>query len=650
MAQAKSQAPPTQGSFSSLPKLQIDDQDAPKNLMEDILQIVVEESLHMPGMFTLVIQNDYQSGRSEKPWRYKDLLQIGKRVKIGFSASTTDAKDFKQKHEGELIEGEITAIETHFSERSQAPIIVRGYDTCHRLHRGQHNRSFQNMTDSDIVKKIAEEDGIRMGTLDSSGEPHDYLFQENQTNMEFLRERAERIGFELFNQDGELHFRKPKAGDELTLKWLKDVSSFRVRVTSAEQVKEVEVRAWDYSEKRAIVSTKQTEQLITKTENGKGSDTSTKFNGKPSNPKRIVVDQPVFNPKEADAIAQTVCNQLGGQYVLADAKAEGNPKIRPGRVIKIDEMGPHSGKYYVTETRHLYHERVYITEFSVRGLRSGDLLTTLAPKSSLQPGQTLLVGIVTDNKDPKGWGRVKVKFPTLTEDHASNWARVVSIGAGKNRGFDCLPEINDEVLVAFEHGDIHRPYVLGGVWNGKDEPPNTVDNDIQNGKVRLRTFRTRIGHQLQFVEEPQGTMAGIHIETAGGNEVHLNDTMKSIEIKTKAGQLIKIDDVTGRINNQATTNISLTAPTVTVNGIFTVNSVGVVPINAGDAVSITTKALFSVNAIGAATTTAAAIGLTATSPLGVTITAPSITLNGAVVINGAVAINGGLLLNNKPLG
>ncbi|WP_446878047.1 VgrG-related protein [Phormidesmis sp. 146-33] len=402
--------------------------------------------------------------------------------------------------------------------------------TMHRLYRGQHNRSFQNVTDSDVVKKIAEEAGIQIKTpLDNSGEPHDYLFQENQTNMAFLRDRASRIGFELFNQDGKLHFRKPKPGNELALKWLKNLSSFRVRVSSAEQVKEVEVRAWDYGEKRAIVSTKRTDEVITQTDNGKGSDTSTKFNGKPTKPKRIIVDRPVFNPKEADAIAQAVCNELSGQFVCADAKAEGNPKIRPGRVVKLEGMGQHSGKYYVTETRHLYYERVYTTEFSVRGLRGGDLLTTLAPKPTLQPGQTHLVGIVTDNNDPKGWGRVKVKFPTLTEDHTSNWARVVSIGAGHQRGFDCLPEINDEVLVAFEHGDIHRPYVIGGVWTGKDNTPTPVKESVKDGKVRLRTIKTRTGHTIQFIEEDQ---EGIYIETNGGHKIHLNDSDRSITISS----------------------------------------------------------------------------------------------------------------------
>jgi uncharacterized protein involved in type VI secretion and phage assembly len=572
---ANSQSPSAQsvkGNFRSSPQIKIDGKEPPdqliEKLMEDILQVVVEESLHLPGMFTLVIQNDYFSGHNDEPWRYKDLLQMGKVVTIGFSSSTTDAKDFSGSNQGKLIEGEITAIETHFSEKSQAPIVVRGYDKFHRLHRGQYNRSFQNMTDSDVVKKIAEEAGIEIGSIDSSGEPHDYLFQSNQTNMQFLRERAGRIGFELFNRDGKLYFHKPKVAQELSLKWLKDLSSFRVRVTTAEQVKAVEVRAWDYGEKRAIVAKAQTERLITETRSGQGSDTSTKFGGKA--PTKVVVNQPVFNPKEADAIAQAVCNEIGGQFVYADAKAEGNPEIRPGRVVALEDMGQHSGKYYVTETRHLYHEGVYTTEFSVRGLRGGDLMTTLAPKTSIEPGQAFLVGIVTDNKDPKGWGRVKVKFPTLTEDHNSNWARMVSSGAGNQRGFDCLPEINDEVLVAFEHGDIHRPYVIGGVWNGKDAPPEPVGNSVKGGKVRLRTIKTRTGHQIQFVEEDQ---AGIYVETHGGHKIRLNDSDRSITVSSTGGHKILLDDASGSVTVSSTGNLTIKA-----NGNIDINALGVITV------------------------------------------------------------------------
>lgn len=535
------------------PTLKIDGIPAPIELMNDILQISVEESLHLPGMFTLVIQNAYFPGSDrEQSWKHKDLFKIGKSIKIGFASSTTEDPEFKIETKGDILEGEITAIEAHFTSGSQAPMIIRGYDVSHRLHRGRFNRSFQNMIDSDIVKKIAGEVGIPIGTIDNSGGPHGYgdingsngyVFQENQTNMEFLRERAARNGFELFIQDGKLNFRKPKVDQSLQLQWLKDLHSFRVRVSSAEQVSEVEVRGWDYSQKQPIVEKAKVEKVLTQTDNGNGSKTSTSFKGKPPQPTMIVVDQPIFAAKEAKTMAQSLCNELGGEFVLADAKAEGNPEIRPGRVIQLSGMDSYSGKYYVTETRHLYHEGVYTTEFSIRGLRGGNLFTTLSPRTHLEPGQTCLVGIVSNNKDPKGWGRVRVKFPTLTEEHESNWARVVAIGAGMNRGFDCIPEINDEVLVAFEHGDIHRPYIIGGVWNGKDASPEKVADSVVSGKVRLRTIKTRTGHQLQFVEEDKSASKdGVYIKTSGGHTIRLNDSEKYVEIETNNGHTLRLDD------------------------------------------------------------------------------------------------------------
>ncbi|MEM9538600.1 MAG: VgrG-related protein [Cyanobacteria bacterium P01_E01_bin.42] len=549
------------GNYQALPKIEIEGNEAQSKLYEDLLQVLVEESLHFPAMFTLVIRNDYQPGMgedSDEPWQH-DYLEIGKKVKVSFSASTTASQDFQEENEGQVIEGEITAIEAHFSDQTQAPIVVRGYDISHRLHRGKWNRSFQNLTDSDLVKKIAGEVGISVGKVDESGVPHEYLFQENQTNMEFLRSRASRIGFELFIQDGKLNFRKPTKDEILDLEWLRDISNFRVRTTSAEQVKSVEVRGWDYTQKQAIVSTANSEKVVTETEQGKGSETSGKFQGLPA-PTLYVVDRPVEQPKEADLMAEALCNEIGGQFVLADARGEGNPKIRPGRVVKLQGMGKYSGQYYVTETRHAFQERIYTTEFSVRGLRGGDLLTLLNSPDRLQPGQTFLVGIVTDNEDPEGLGRVKVKFPSLTEEHSSNWARVVSPGAGKSRGFDCLPEIEDEVLVGFEHGDIHRPYVLGGVWNGEDMPPEKVEDSVTDGKVRLRTLRTRKGHLLQFVEEDKsGTQAGVRIKTEKGHQVYLNDSQGKIEIVTKGGHKLILDDNGSKMSMSSTGTLSIEA-------------------------------------------------------------------------------------------
>jgi uncharacterized protein involved in type VI secretion and phage assembly len=200
--------------------------------------------------------------------------------------------------------------------------------------------------------------------------------------------------------------------------------------------------------------------------------------------------------------------------------------------------------------------------------------------SAVSTPQNLVVGIVTDNKDTESMGRVKVKFPTLTEDHTSTWARVVSMGAGADRGFDWLPEVEDEVLVAFEHGDIHRPYVIGNVWNGTDAPPTVPDDSVGDSGVRLRTLKTRLGHILQFVEEDkddskQGvyltTVAGhklhlddstkfIKAETAGGHSIFMDDEGKKIEIKTSGGHILNLDDnATAKIDMTSTGDINITA-------------------------------------------------------------------------------------------
>jgi uncharacterized protein involved in type VI secretion and phage assembly len=106
----------------------------------------------------------------------------------------------------------------------------------------------------------------------------------------------------------------------------------------------------------------------------------------------------------------------------------------------------------------------------------------------------VIVGIVTNNKDPDSLGRVKVKIPRISGKDESNWARVISFMAGKERGAFYLPEVDDEVLVAFEYGDINIPYVIGSLWNGKDKPPLTNDD----GKNNLRIIKSRSGHVVRF--------------------------------------------------------------------------------------------------------------------------------------------------------
>jgi uncharacterized protein involved in type VI secretion and phage assembly len=109
----------------------------------------------------------------------------------------------------------------------------------------------------------------------------------------------------------------------------------------------------------------------------------------------------------------------------------------------------------------------------------------------------VVVGIVTNNQDPEGMGRVKVQFPWLSDEDESNWARIAAPMAGKECGVYFLPEVNDEVLVAFEQGDVRFPYVVGALWNGKDAPP-AANGD---GKNSVRVIKSRSGHVVRLTDE-----------------------------------------------------------------------------------------------------------------------------------------------------
>jgi uncharacterized protein involved in type VI secretion and phage assembly len=112
----------------------------------------------------------------------------------------------------------------------------------------------------------------------------------------------------------------------------------------------------------------------------------------------------------------------------------------------------------------------------------------------------VMVAIVTDNLDPMQLGRVKLKFPSLDDAYESDWARVVQPGAGPDRGLVVLPEVNDEVLVVFEAGDIRRPYVVGGLYNGQDKPSLGTPDLYDMGKITRRGFVSSKNHRIVFLD------------------------------------------------------------------------------------------------------------------------------------------------------
>ncbi|MFV1950659.1 MAG: phage baseplate assembly protein V [Nitrospinota bacterium] len=173
----------------------------------------------------------------------------------------------------------------------------------------------------------------------------------------------------------------------------------------------------------------------------------------------------------------------------------------------------------------------------------------------------VVVGIVTNNKDDDGLGRVKVKIPRISGEDESHWARVTAFMAGKERGAFFLPEVDDEVLVVFEHGDINMPYVIGSLWNGVDTPPGTNSD----GENNIRVIKSRSGHiirlddkdgeeKIEIIDKSEKNF--ISIDTKD-NKITISSD-KDIELSARNGKVI-IDAKDIEIKSSASTKVEASA-------------------------------------------------------------------------------------------
>lgn len=534
--------------------LQINGEDAPDEIVRSLIEITVETTLHLPSVATVRLHDP-------------DLVWIDdERFSLGKPLVVTARNDEEMQT---VFDGEIVELSPHFDPHSQE-LVVRAFDRLHRLARGRQIRSFVNVTDSDIVEKIASEVGLRAKT-DPTSVVHDYVLQHNQTNLEFLRNRAARLGYLLFVRGDTLHMEAPQNGDSgIPLEWGVTLSEFFPTLSTIDQVDEVIVRGWDPSRKEAVigqagqgVGSPATGQAQRGSENSPGA-----FN---LSARHLVTNLTVRTQAEADIIARATANRNAGGLIEAEGTCAGTPSLVAGSSITIEAAGERfNGTYFVTEAVHTYNlEEGYTTRFSVSGLNPRHLLGLLSSGSASPAGfaaprhHGLAVGIVTDNNDPEGQGRVKVMYPWLSDTDSSFWARVAAPGAGSERGIEYLPEINDEVLIGFEFGDIDYPYVIGGLWNGKDDPPKPSSDIVKGGKVQQRIIRSRTGHTI-ILDDTDGA-GKITIKDSSDNLIEIDSAANSLTIDIKGAGDLKIQgnltiDVTGKLQISGRAGIQIESP------------------------------------------------------------------------------------------
>ncbi|MFE3588936.1 VgrG-related protein [Streptomyces niveus] len=529
----------------------------PPKFANTLVEGYVDDSRTLPDLFLL---------RFRDPDRVL-LEQTG--LKIGGEARLL-ARAGGDSTPKPLLDGVVTALEVELDETGTFT-VVRGLDESHRLFRGRRVASYQNMTLADICGQVAQRAGLKPGTVDIAGPVIEHIAQPNVTDWEFVRGLAEEAGAQAYVREGQLHITRPAEASSapdgsaradrnpLVLELGGNLIRCRAGVSAAEQVSEVEVRGWDVQAKEPLVGKASAGTSSTLELGVSAAEVSAPF----GEARFVVTDAAYGTQAQVDQAAKALAERIAGSFAELEAVIRGNPAVRAGSAVALNAVGaPFEGRYTVTSSRHVFDAvRGYETWITVSGQQERSLfgLTGGAPGTggSGAGGRCagLVSGTVTDTQDPEGSGRVKVRFPWLSDEYASDWARTAQSG-GTGGGEAFIPEVGDEVLVGFEHGHLDRPFVLAGLYNGKDRPGGgggAADDgtsspgagsggdlvDPTSGAVNRRAFASKSGNQLELLEAADGPQ-GVRLRTGDGKlTIALDRTETAIVVNSDGSVTIE---------------------------------------------------------------------------------------------------------------
>jgi len=563
-------------------------------------------------------------------------LAIGTTVEMSVFA---DGKPAKQP----LITGDITAMEVD-ADRAGRTLRVRGYDAAHRLQRNRRVESYKKMTASAIVQKIAKNNKVKTGKIDPTKAQYDQATQPNITDWDFMTRLAMENDVYLYvDREGSLQFTKRLAASgappdttsseksPYVLEFGTNALRCRVGVTSAGQVDKVEVRGWDEKNKRPLTK----ESPATTTDGAKIGVTPGEVTKKFGKASLTGSDVPYTTQPEVTTAAKALADDVSSSFAEMEVAVTGTPELGPGVPVALKGAGePFEGQYTVTAARHVFETgQQYLTwvEVSGRQIRSlYGLASGAASTTPVIPG--LANATVTNTQDPDKNGRVKLKFPWLSDSYESDWCRVAQLG-GVSGGGLMVPADGDEVLVGFDRGSLEHPYVIAGLYNGKDQPtkdPDRMDPVDTVGKVNWRSIASRTGHMVELLDAKTRGKMGIRMRTGDGALTMFLDQTKSTitvdsrgAVSIKGGLSVSIEAI-GDLNLKGGGAVNINA-----GGAVSIGAVGDVSLKGGGAANIGAGGAVTVDAGGAVQV--GAIGTSA-------ITSTTIELVGVVTIDGLIPV------------
>jgi phage protein D/phage baseplate assembly protein gpV len=535
------------------------------DVTQQVLSVRYDSDLDVAEMFSIVLYNP------DNKLLDSALFDLGKTVEIHMGYGY----DLQP-----MMLGEIASIEPEFPNNGPPTITVTGYDKSYRMRHNQPEpKQYRYVNDSLIAAQIAVEN-LLIPIVDPSPILHlRKPILQTESDMAFLKDRARANFFEVRVWWDKLYFQFPRPQTQAyVLEWGKNLSSYSPRIASSGAAGLQIIRSYSEDLASSIVAFAMAPDFnpenLTEKLGSAGIELLLSLG------RRVSRVHNLESPVDAFVIATSLLKDILDGLYEGSGSTVGIPDLRAGSYIEIRNVGKRfSGAYRLRKARHVIDDSGYHTTFEVTQRSGGNLLGRLrrmmheAPSPDTQEKFFgVKIGKVTANNElldlppDVPLGRVKVKFPDVSDDMESPWARVATPMAGSDRGMYFLPEVDDEVLVGFEGGNLSKPVVLGSLWNPNSLPPTNNSDNLN----RKRMIKSKSGHTITLDDTLE--MEQVVIKSKGGHTITLDDTPLTgqVQVQFQGGGSITMDAKGGvvikgqTIELQADTTIKLSATEVDV--------------------------------------------------------------------------------------
>ena len=515
---------------SSLPKIpwiEVAEKVLPPTARRALRQVRVAQSVHVPATMSLTFEDPAYSLLDE------GMFEIGKSVEILLS----DGSD--QAALEPVFSGLITGIgvEQSMGEDRIPMLVVDATDRSHALATVSAFKAWPKTHPGTIIEAIAKRHGLTAEIDNRAIEVWAGRHRMQTTSdRHFLWQLAVESGCEWFVEGETLRFRfRPEDAPAVSID-RRDLLRFSARYSAIGAPKMVEVTGWDSSSRSRL-------EAGTRGDEPPARATAPLFVGQRRKATEKLGGQvllPTAGPEDAEGAgvrSKALAHELVDRAIHVEATVFASAQVRAGTWVEIADLTETlAGNYYVTDVVHEYGEEsealTHFTSAATPPALSADGATSPGPRDSWGR-HGLVSALVTDVDDPKKAGRVKVTYPSLGDGVESDWARIVTPGAGQSRGLDLRPRVDDEVVVGFEQGRPERPFVLGGVWNEVHKPPHAA---VEAAQVTGWAITSHVGHRITVSDGPEDAREGdvtrhVQIDLADGKTtVHIGEDGVTITV------------------------------------------------------------------------------------------------------------------------